>query len=45
MESEKYLLICNMLMNVIVDDQKEIKKLKEKIERIEKFIVKYEKIS
>lgn len=43
MESEKYTEIIDMLMNVIIDDQKELQKLKQKIERIERFIVKYER--
>lgn len=42
MESEKYLQVIDMLMNVIVDDQKELKKLKQKIEHIEALIMKYE---
>lgn len=42
MES-KYIELIDMLTNVIIDDQKEIHKLKQKIERIERYIVKYER--
>lgn len=42
MES-KYIELIDMLTNVIIDDQKEIQKLKQKIERIERYIVKYER--
>lgn len=43
MDSKQYIEIIDMLTNVIIDDQKEIQKLKQKIERIERYIVKYER--
>ena len=43
MDSKQYVELIDMLTNVIIDDQKEIQKLKQKIERIERYIVKYER--
>lgn len=38
MESEKYLQIIDILSDVIIEDKRELKKLKQKIERIEQYI-------
>lgn len=43
MDSKQYIELIDMLTNVIIDDQKELQKLKQKIERIERYIVKYER--
>ena len=38
MESEKYLQIIDILKDIIIDDKKQLKKLQQKIERIEQYI-------
>lgn len=38
MESEKYLQIIEVLSDVIIEDKKQLKNLKRKIERIEQYI-------
>lgn len=43
MDHKQYIELIDMLTNVIIDDQKELQKLKQKIERIERYIVKYER--
>lgn len=38
MESEKYLQIIDILGDVIIEDKRELKKLKQKIEHLEQYI-------
>lgn len=38
MQSDKYLHIIEVLSDIIIEDKKELKKLKRKIERIEQYI-------